>query len=167
MSRVNLVSLTAAVALAGLVLTAVSFVFPARSLAQVDAGPVGVWLDHTQRGAVEIQNCGSQLCGRIVWLQDATDDKSGQPLTDKLNPEPAKRNQPICGLQIIGDLSKKRDGIWDDGWIYDPEKGEKYDLELRLLNRDTLQITGYAGVKFLSETYKWTRAPRDLPRCTA
>jgi uncharacterized protein (DUF2147 family) len=124
----------------------------------------GVWIDHTGRGAVEITPCGKSLCGRIVWTKDTVDSK-GQPLRDANNPDRSKRSQPICGLQIIGGLEPQRDGSWDSGWIYDPEKGEQYSLELTLLKPDILQIKGYLGIKMLNETHQWKRAPADQPRC--
>ena len=43
---------------------------------------VGVWVDHTQQGAVEIKQCGDKLCGYVVWMQKPVDDKTGNPLTD-------------------------------------------------------------------------------------
>lgn len=120
-------------------------------------GPVGIWIDHTGRGAIEIVPCEANLCGRIVWMKDPL-DKRGQPLTDSQNEDRQLRRRPICGLQIIGDLKKMRDGSWDAGWIYDPEQGERFDVELRMQAPDTLQVTGYKGFKFLSETYQWRRA---------
>ena len=116
----------------------------------------GLWYDHTGRGAVEIAPCASGLCGYIVWLKDSN-DKHGRPLHDALNDDPKKRNRPICGLQVMGSLKPQSDGSWDNGWIYDPEKGEAFDLELRMLNADNLQVKGYKGVKFLNETFKWRR----------
>lgn len=151
----------------------------------IDPGAVGVWIDHTGRGAVEIAPCGAlappggaapppapsakpaeptNLCGRIVWLQDPNDEK-GKPLIDTLNKNPAKRGAPICGLQIIGDAKPQSDGSWDNGWIYDPEQGSAFDVELRLRNPETLQVKGYLGVKFLSETYVWRRAKQQPPKC--
>jgi uncharacterized protein (DUF2147 family) len=130
-------------------------------------GPVGVWIDHTGRGAVEIAPCeqGQGLCGRIVWLQQPV-DKLGQPLRDKLNENRRLRDRPICGLQIMGDLKPMRDGSWDRGWIYDPEQGESFDVELRLRGPDVLQVTGYKGLKFFSETFRWRRAPEiPTPPC--
>jgi len=124
----------------------------------------GVWLDHTKRGAVEITNCDGRLCGYIYWLKDPL-QKNGQPLVDGNNPERKNRGNPICGLQIIGGLQQTGAGVWDKGWIYDPEKGERYDLELRLKGPGQLQIMGYMGVKWLSETYSWTKPPTDLKRC--
>ncbi|HRD74340.1 MAG TPA: DUF2147 domain-containing protein [Hyphomicrobiaceae bacterium] len=124
---------------------------------------LGLWIDHTGRGAVTIAPCGDKLCGHIAWLKDPNDEK-GQPLRDLNNPVKGKRGQTICGLQILGDL-KKSGRVWDYGWIYDPEKGEKYDLEIRLKSADTLQVTGYLGVKFLSETFLWKRAPEGMFAC--
>jgi uncharacterized protein (DUF2147 family) len=116
----------------------------------------GIWIDHTGRGAVEILPCAEALCGRIVWLKEPN-DKAGQPFRDVKNEDRAKRAQPICGLQILGNLKLQPDGSWDHGWIYDPEQGERFDVELRLRGPDMLQVKGYKGLKFLSETYQWKR----------
>ena len=37
-----------------------------------EEGPLGVWLDHTGRGAVEITKCVDAVCGKVVWVADAT-----------------------------------------------------------------------------------------------
>ena len=42
----------------------------ASSTAISASSPIGVWIDHTGRGAVEITDCGGKLCGRIVWVKD-------------------------------------------------------------------------------------------------
>jgi len=136
--------------------------------------PQGLWIDHTGRGAVEIAPCvpeaapgtpeAANLCGRIVWMKEPNDPK-GQPLRDTLNKNAARRAQPICGLQIIGDVKPQRDGSWDKGWIYDPEQGSSFDLELSMRNPETLQVKGYMGVKFLSETFVWRRAKEAPPKC--
>jgi uncharacterized protein (DUF2147 family) len=124
----------------------------------------GVWIDAKGEGAVEIGACGEKLCGRIVWVKDPN-DKTGKPLVDAYNPEPAKKKRPICGLPIIGDLKRQPDGSWDAGWIYDPNDGKSYDLEVTAKSADRLQIKGYMGMKMLSETFIWTRAPATLQRC--
>lgn len=93
-------------------------------------------------------------------------DKKGQPLRDSLNGDRTKRSRVICGLQIIGGLKEMRDGSWDAGWIYDPEQGESFDVELRLRSPDVLQVKGYKGLKFLSETFQWRRAASvPTPAC--
>lgn len=150
-------------------------VWPASLLAQAPSpqqqpppkpSPIGLWIDHTGRGAVEISPCAANdLCGRIVWLKEPT-DKQGKPLVDGLNEDRKLRKRPICGLQVIGGLKAQRDGSWDNGWIYDPEQGESFDVELRLRGADGLQVMGYKGLKFLSETFQWKRAAATPgPRC--
>ena len=114
------------------------------------AEPIGLWYDHTGRGAVEIVKCGSNLCGKLVWLKNPG-HKQG------------------CGLQIIGNVKPVSSGVWDGGWIIDPEKdlNTKYSVELTLLNPKSLKVVGYMGSKFFSETMMWKRAPDDLKRCGA
>ena len=118
---------------------------------------VGLWIDHTGRGAVEISSCGSSLCGHIAWLKEPN-QSNGKPVVDK-------KGRPVCGLQIIGEMKKKSDGSWDDGWIYDPEEDEQFTVELKMKPDGNLQVLGYLGVKMLGETYVWKRAPASQARC--
>ncbi len=93
-------------------------------------------------------------------------DKKGQPLRDRLNGDVKKRTRVICGLPVLGDLKQMPDGAWDAGWIYDPEQGESFDVELRMRSPDVLQVKGYKGFKFLSETFQWKRAASvPVPAC--
>lgn len=108
--------------------------------------PTGVWIDHTGRGGVEITQCGANLCGKLVWLKDS-------------------QNKSACGTQILGNVKPMGPGVWDKGWIYDPEERSKYDVELKPLGPDRLRVVGYMGTKFLSETMIWKRAPADLQLC--
>lgn len=124
----------------------------------------GIWYDDTGKGAVRIEVCGSKLCGRIVWLKEPV-NAAGKHLTDKNNPDPAKRTRPICGLQILGQVQRMSDGGYDNGWVYDPKVGKAYDVALTLVAPNKLKVTGYAGVRFLGKSFTWTRAPDDLPDC--
>ena len=136
--------LQAVIATGGAVLAATL----ATGAAQAASDPLGVWTDHTGRGAVEITQCGSALCGHIVWTVDS-------------------KHKDFCGKQVIGDVRPIRAGTWDKGWIYNPDDAKKYDLELKLVGADKLQIMGYMGSKFLSQTMTWRRAPADLQLCSA
>ena len=162
-------------AMAASVLAPVILTMPAPAHAQQPQQPLqqlqqprdvgGVWIDDTGKGAIEIAACGpDRLCGRIVWLKQPL-DKAGKPMTDGYNPTANLRQRPICGLQVIGDLKRIAGTTWDAGWIYDPKQGKAFDLEVKLRGPDRLQVTGYLGVKFLSETFVWTRAPDSLTRC--
>lgn len=111
--------------------------------------PIGLWIDHTGRGAVEITDCNGKLCGHLVWFKDAKHSKEG------------------CNFQIIGNVRQVGGNKWDGGWIVDPDKNpnKKYDVEITPLSDQKLRVMGYAGMKFLSETMTWTRAPADLKKC--
>ena len=110
--------------------------------------PVGVWLNDTGRGAIEIKPCGNGLCGHVVWVEDHNDADG-------------------CGRQIIGDAIEVSRGVWDGGWIYSPERKRRYDVELTPLDPERLKVVGYAGSKLFSKSMVWTRAPADLKRCDA
>ncbi|MEO8421766.1 MAG: DUF2147 domain-containing protein, partial [Hyphomicrobium sp.] len=118
----------------------------AAGAANADNSATGVWIDHTGRGAVEITDCNGKLCGHVAWVEDA-------------------KNSDQCGKQIIGNVKSVGKNKWDNGWIFDPDRGSKYDVELTAIGADKLKVVGYAGTKWLSETYTWKRAPADLQKC--
>lgn len=118
----------------------------------LEASPIGVWLNDTGRGAIEIKTCGDKLCGHVVWVQSQSDVAKG------------------CGRQIIGDVNIARptaanSGEWTGGWIYSPERKRTYSVALRPLKDGTLSVTGYAGSRFFSRTMIWKHAAPDLVRC--
>ena len=117
--------------------------------AHAASDPVGVWINDTGRGAIEIKPCGNALCGHVVWVKDEADAAKG------------------CGKKIIGEAKSIGGGRWDNGWIYSPERKKTYDVELKPLSNGTLQVTGYAGTKLFSRTMIWTKAGDDLKRCDA
>ena len=109
----------------GALMLAVVATLPAANAQTQPTAPItGVWIDHTGRGAVEIHTCGNLLCGRIAWVKDGNDAKGG--------PAKDKKGRPLCGLQIIGNLKAGSNGIWQDGWIYDPDKDDTFNVELQM-----------------------------------
>ena len=110
--------------------------------AQAGTDPSGLWFDHNGRGAVEIAPCGSGkgYCGYVVHVTDS-------------------KNTKRCGMQILGNVTNS-----GGGWIYSPDRGKKYTVELTRLSDDKLRVVGNAG-SFFSKTYTWKRAPDDVARC--
>lgn len=102
----------------------------------------GLWFDHNGRGAVEIAPCasGNGLCGYVVHINDP-------------------KNASRCGMQILGNVTDA-----GGGWIYSPDRGKKYTVELTRLSDDKLRVVGNAG-SFFSKTFTWNRAPDTLARC--
>jgi uncharacterized protein (DUF2147 family) len=109
------------------------------------------------RSHVQIFQCGPNLCGRIVWLREPL-GKDGQPKVDAKNPDPAKRNQKIVGLQIMWNFAKSSDpGEWESGRIYNPEEGEVYKCTMKLRPDGKLEVRGYIGISLLGKTQYWER----------
>lgn len=152
----------AALAAAGAIQLSLAVLAPAIGQSVPDVA--GLWLDNEGKAAIEVKGCKSEVCGNIVWLRDPLNPQ-GKPWTDMMNADRAKRSRPVCGLQIIGGLKQGGNGLWKDGWIYDPEEGKQFNVELSLHNPDTLKVFGYAGVRLLSETLLWKRLPPASARC--
>ena len=128
-------------------------------------GPRGIWLTEDSGGAVEIFDCGAALCGRIVW-QKSRFRADGSLNVDDRNPNPALRQQPICGLQIISRMRPSGPNAWDQGRIYDPDSGKTYRAMLTLEGADALRLRGYIGIPLLGASQLWRRAPPGLALCT-
>lgn len=119
---------------------------------------IGVWLTSDKAAKIEIYQRESRFYGKMIWLTPNVDEK-GKPLTDSENPDPAKRNRKLEGLEIISGLAYA-DGKWK-GTIYDPESGKTYKSQIKLVNENTLELTGYVGLPMFGITETWKRSSHD------
>jgi uncharacterized protein (DUF2147 family) len=120
------------------------------------ASPKGDWLVEDKSAIIRIDSCGSALCGTVVWTK-----KQGE--LDENNPDPAKRNRPIMGLQLLLGMKPGSDGRWD-GDIYNPENGKTYTSRMWLKSDDMIRVEGCV-LGFLCGGQDWTRtkAPASAP----
>ncbi len=133
-----------------------------------DASAAGFWITGDNGAVVEIAPCGDALCGHIAGLR--LDHKPGDAPVDSKNPDPAKRNTPMCGLPLMGDLKPVKSSAtkWDGGWVYDPESGSKYTAEMHLDGPDTLKLRGFVGISLFGRTETWKReSGANKNRCVA
>jgi uncharacterized protein (DUF2147 family) len=119
---------------------------------------IGVWLTSDKAAKIEIYQKDSRFYGKMIWFTPAMDEK-GNPLTDSENPDPAKRNRKLEGLEISSGLTYT-DGKWK-GTIYDPESGKTYNSQIKLVNENTLELTGYVGLPMFGLTETWKRSSHD------
>jgi uncharacterized protein (DUF2147 family) len=126
-------------------------ILPARS--QVD--PSGTWLTQAGDARVQVNRCGGGICGRIVWLRDPIDNKTGQPQVDDKNANPALAQRPIIGLSIFSSMQQVSTNKWS-GRIYNADDGQTYDANVTLQNAQTLEVQGCAG-GVLCGSEMWTR----------
>jgi len=118
---------------------------------------VGVWLNSQGTTRVRIGPCGAALCGTIVWLQTSNNPQTGEPLTDRNNPDPANRNRPILGLQILTDLKPgSTAGEWT-GKVYAPSDGKIHDATFLMDGPNSIKMEGCALAGLICRTRIWTR----------
>ena len=104
--------------------------------AQAD-GILGVWFNEEKDGKIEVYKKGNAYFGKIIWLEDNTNDDGSSPRLDKNNDDPKKQKLPIIGLEIVKNLEwDEDDQEWDDGEIYDPKSGNNYSAYAKLENPD-------------------------------
>lgn len=114
---------------------------------------IGKWLTEEGKAIVEVYETGGKYYGKIVWLKTPLDG-SGKPKVDSKSDDKTQRTNPIVGLVFLKNFILK-DGEWEGGTIYDPEKGKTYKSTMWLKDANTLKVRGYWG--FIYRTQVWTR----------
>lgn len=112
---------------------------------------VGKWLTTDGKSVVEMYRDGDTYAGRIAWLKDPLDEE-GKPKTDFRNPDPARRDDLIVGLNLIWGFTFKKNA-WRGGRIYDPLNGKTYYCRMTLQG-ETLKVRGSLD--------KWGLAGRNV-----
>jgi uncharacterized protein (DUF2147 family) len=116
----------------------------------------GTWLSDDGGTKVRLADCGGRLCGTVVWLHEPTDAKTGQPKTDKHNPDPAKRARPLLGLQVAQGMTPSGPNTWS-GQIYNADDGHSYQVNFSVESSSRAKLVGCVlGV--LCKGHTWTRS---------
>lgn len=118
---------------------------------------LGTWVVGSKSGHVQIYKQGSRYYGKIAWLKQPNSPKTGKPLLDGQNPDPAKRNAPILGLVNLKDFTYSKKGVWENGKVYDPESGKEYSCKITMKDDNTLEVRGFIGISLIGRTDVWHR----------
>lgn len=118
-------------------------------------GPEGTWLSEDGRTKVQIVNCSDKLCATVVWLGEPNDPATGQPKTDKHNPDPQKRSRPLIGLQVVRGMIQSAANVWS-GQIYNADDGRTYKAHLTLNGSGTAKVQGCV-LMVVCKSHTWTR----------
>lgn len=137
-------------ALAAATLTTASLALAART-----DDVAGVWMSQDGRTKVRVNDCGGALCGRIVWLKEPIDPKTGKPRTDKLNPDVSKRDRPMLGLQVVNGLRPIGERHWA-GPIYHADEGMVVQVSLVVESKEHATMRGCV-LKVVCKSERWTR----------
>ncbi len=116
----------------------------------------------TQKAMKVVSNCiDNKICGRFAWVKPTPEQGVAH---DDHNPDPTKRQRPLCHMQFMGDFTPDGQGHYEGGWIYSPRHGQIFNAEMTLVNHDTLDLHGYVLTPILGESQTWTRA-KTVPAC--
>lgn len=111
----------------------------------------GTWLTEDKTGEIAIYKSRTAYHGKIVA-------GTSEQKFDVHNPDKARRNNPLIGLVILKDLVFDSDGqVWKSGTVYDPQNGKHYSCNVKLVDSNTLKITGYIGFSWIGRSELWTR----------
>jgi uncharacterized protein (DUF2147 family) len=111
--------------------------------ATAHADPRGLWL--AQDGAkVRVAACGKAICGKIAVAKSPTNPETGQPWTDKDNPNPALRERPVVGIEVFINMMPDGPGKWS-GELYNINGGQTLPGHLYDIDAKTLKVEGCAG----------------------
>ena len=113
----------------GWILVASLAVFADSAGADARDAVFGLWA--TEEAILQVAPAGESLSAKLVALMDPTYHKGeealgapGTPRVDAVNPDPALRNRPMLGLELLSGYAFEK-GRWR-GKIYDPESGKTY-----------------------------------------
>jgi hypothetical protein len=99
---------------------------------------LGAWaLGDPNDTAFKFEPCGPQFCARVVALGAPGPDSVAA--TDTLNPNPALRNRPVCGMQVIRGLTADQNG-WRGGTAYNPGDGTDVRFSIQRSRSGTLRL---------------------------
>jgi uncharacterized protein (DUF2147 family) len=134
------------------------------------SGIVGDWLVESRDAVIRIERVGDEYQGAILWqLHDTYGPEdgpalSGKIVTDRNNPDPAQRDQPLTGLRLLKGLRyDMTDNKWVGGRVYNSENGKTYNCVVRLPGPNRLVLRGYVGISLLGGNTTWTRVTMNNP----
>jgi uncharacterized protein (DUF2147 family) len=120
------------------------------------ADPTGTWLTEAGTSRIRIADCGSALCGNIVWMKEPIDPETKKPRVDKMNPEAALRTRPMMGVAIVIGMRPSGAHKWS-GQVYNAEDGKTYSGSITMVNAGALKLEGCALAGLICKAQTWTR----------
>lgn len=123
---------------------------------------LGIWKTNGDLSRIELYKCGDKVCGKVSWLKEPKfvrkeDGPVGEVKIDWRNPNPSLQKRPVLGMQVMAGLTYTGDNKWEKGLCYDPQSGNSYKCNMRLVSPDKLDLRGYIGFSFIGRTYTLNR----------
>lgn len=113
-----------------------------------NAKVAGIWQSQSGITRVKVAPCGVGLCAHVVWQRT--------PSKDVHNEDPAKRDRPVVGLQLVSNMKPVGPGEWT-GSIYNYEDGKTYSGKVKVVNANAIQIGGCVMGGMICQSKTWTK----------
>jgi uncharacterized protein (DUF2147 family) len=111
----------------------------------------GVWATPSSHGRVQIADCETGLCGRVL---DSAEISADPNALDRKNANPALRLRKLKGAALF-DRMTGGPPVWS-GTVYNPVDGKTYAGALTVISPDRLELKGCVVAPFC-KTEIWTR----------
>lgn len=116
---------------------------------------IGIWQTTDKKGHIEIFKVDQYYYGKLIWGDGMYEVDGKTSKKDTNNEDVTKRNRYLKNLLLLSGFVY-RDGIWEDGQIYDPDNGKTYRCKMTL-SGSFLKVRGYIGFSLFGRTEMWTR----------
>lgn len=137
-------------------ISSILILITSKVIGQVEGDIIGTWINTNENQKIQFYKKENKYFGKLVWLKEGIDE-SGNPLTDKNNPEEELRTRKIIGEDILKNLSYRGRLVWNRGNIYEFTSGKTYNCTVTLRDKDNLDIRTYFGLAILGRTQRWKR----------
>ena len=108
----------------------------------------GVWQREDKTSKVKFSECGSSICGTIVW--------TNAPRKDDKNPNDALKTRSTVGVQVFYGMNSTGASSWS-GKAYNPEDGKVYTGKMSLAG-NVLTTQGCALGGLICKSTSWSRS---------
>jgi uncharacterized protein (DUF2147 family) len=118
---------------------------------------VGTWKTGSGNGWIRIYKEGSSFSGKITWLAEAKDPRTGDLKLDLKNKDSKFRDRTIMGIINVREFKYLKPGLWEKGRIYNPEDGADYKCTITMIDPNTIEVHGFEGISVHRKTEIWKR----------
>jgi uncharacterized protein (DUF2147 family) len=118
---------------------------------------VGSWKNGEGTGIIQIYKNGDKYQGKITWLKEPNDPKTGKAKTDMNHPDEKNHSRQVLGLVNMWGFKYTDKNEWTGGKIYDPKNGKTYSCKIAMESNNVIKVWGYIGVSLIGRTDTWTR----------
>lgn len=113
------------------------------------ADPRGTWLSQNGEIRVRFADCGTQLCGTIIWMRN--------PGPDRHNADESLRSRQLVGVRMIT-MNANGANAWR-GTLYNPQDGRTYNgtMTLPAAASTSMSLSGCVLGGMVCRSQTWSR----------